>query len=156
GKRRRRGGAGRRRRTPAGRHDVALAQPLPAGPDHGQAMGSRQGQATARPGWPMTGLRRPAARTTLTILFVLVVAAWGGFLGLRHLSARTSALDALENLSLDWRYSLAGARALPRGVVIAAIDEETIRQAGAFPLPRGVLAQIVRGIARYNPQVICV
>jgi adenylate cyclase len=104
----------------------------------------------------MMALRRPSARTTLTILFVLIGAAWGGFLGLRHLAARASALDALENLSLDWRYSLAGPRTPPRGVVIAAIDEETIREAGAFPLPRRALAQIVRGLARHNPQVICV
>jgi adenylate cyclase len=101
-------------------------------------------------------LRRPAARTTLTILFVLLGAAWGGFLGLRHLAARASALDALENLSLDWRYTLAGPRTPPRGLVIAGIDEETIHEAGSFPLPRGVLARIIRGIARYNPQVICV
>ncbi len=104
----------------------------------------------------MMALRRPSARATLTILFVLIGAAWGGFLGLRHLAARASALDALENLSLDWRYSLAGPRTPPRGVVIAGIDEETIRQAGAFPLPRSALAQIVRGIARHNPQAICV
>jgi adenylate cyclase len=104
----------------------------------------------------MMALRRPAARTTLTILFVLLGAAWGGYLGLRHLAARASALDALENISLDWRYSLAGPRTPPRGVVIAGIDEETIRDAGAFPLPRGALAQIVRGIAKLNPQVICV
>jgi adenylate cyclase len=104
----------------------------------------------------MMALRRPSARTTLTILFVLIGAAWGGFLGLRHLAGRASALDALENLSLDWRYSLSGPRTPPRGVVIAAIDEATIHEAGAFPLPRSALAQIVRGIARLNPQVICV
>jgi adenylate cyclase len=51
---------------------------------------------------------------------------------------------------------LVGPRIPPPGVVIAAIDEDTIRQAGAFPLPREVLAKIVRGLARYNPQVICV
>jgi adenylate cyclase len=84
----------------------------------------------------MMVLRRPSARAILTILFVLIGAVWGGFLGLRHLAARASALDALENLSRDWRYSLAGPRTPPRGVVTAAIDEETIRQAGAFPLPR--------------------
>ncbi len=104
----------------------------------------------------MMALRRPAARTTLTILFVLIGAAWGGYLGLRHIAGRASALDALENLSLDWRYSLTGPRTPPRGVVIAGIDEATIHEAGAFPLPRSALAQIVRGIARLNPQVICV
>jgi hypothetical protein len=62
----------------------------------------------------MMALRRPSARTTLTILFALIGAAWGGFLGLRHLAARASALDALENLSLDWRYSLAGPLTPPR------------------------------------------
>jgi adenylate cyclase len=104
----------------------------------------------------MIGLRRPSPRAVLTLLFVVLGAAWGGFLGVRHLAALGSALDPLENLSLDWRYSLEGPRMPPRGVVIAAIDEDTIRQAGSFPLPRNVLAQIVRGLARYNPQVICV
>ena len=104
----------------------------------------------------MMALRRLSARTALTILLVLIGAAWGGFLGVRHLAGRASALDALENLSLDWRYSLSGPRVPPRGVVIAAIDEATIHEAGAFPLPRSALAQIVRGIARLNPQAICV
>jgi adenylate cyclase len=104
----------------------------------------------------MIAIRRPSPRAVLTLLFVALGAAWGGFLGVRHLAALGSALDPLENLSLDWRYSLEGPRMPPRGVVIAAIDEDTIRQAGSFPLPRNVLAQIVRGLARYNPQVICV
>jgi adenylate cyclase len=100
--------------------------------------------------------RRPSPKAALTLLFVVFGIAWGGFLGARHLAAVGSGLDQLENLSLDWRYSLVGPRIPPPGVVIAAIDEETIRQAGSFPLPRNVLAKIVRGLARYNPQVICV
>jgi adenylate cyclase len=101
-------------------------------------------------------LRRPSPKAALTLLFVVFGIAWGGFLGARHLAAVGSGLDQLENLSLDWRYSLVGPRIPPPGVVIAAIDEDTIRQAGSFPLPRNVLAKIVRGLARYNPQVICV
>ena len=104
----------------------------------------------------MIAMRRLSARTVLTLLFLVLGIAWGGFLGMRHLAAVGSALDELENLSLDWRYALVGPRIPPPGVVIAAIDENTIRQAGAFPLPREVLAKIVRGLARYNPQVICV
>ena len=104
----------------------------------------------------MIAIRRPSPRAALTLLFVVLGIAWGGFLGARHLAGIGSALDQLENLSLDWRYSLVGPRIPPSGVVIAAIDEDTIRQAGAFPLPRDVLAKIVRGLARYNPQVICV
>jgi adenylate cyclase len=61
------------------------------------------------------------------------------------LAARASALDAAENLSRVWRYSLAGPRTPPRGVVIAGIDEETIRQAGAFPLPRIKLRHLKKG-----------
>jgi adenylate cyclase len=104
----------------------------------------------------MIAIRRPSPRAALTLLFVVLGAAWGGFLGMRHLAGLGSELDQLENLSLDWRYSIAGPRIPPRGVVIAAIDEDTIRQAGAFPLPRNVLARIVRGLAKFNPQVICV
>jgi adenylate cyclase len=104
----------------------------------------------------MIAMRRSSPRTALTLLFAVLGIAWGGFLGARHLAGVGSALDQLENLSLDWRYSLVGPRIPPSGVVIAAIDEDTIRQAGAFPLPRNVLAKIVRGLARYNPQVICV
>jgi adenylate cyclase len=100
--------------------------------------------------------RRPSPKAALTVLFVVFGIAWGGFLGARHLAAVGSALDQVENLSLDWRYSLVGPRVPPPGVVIAAIDEDTIRQAGSFPLPRHVLAKIVSGLARYNPQVICV
>jgi adenylate cyclase len=62
---------------------------------------------------------------------------------MRHLAAVGSALDELENLSLDWRYASVGPSIPPPGVVIAAIDENTIRQAGAFPLPREVLAKIL-------------
>jgi adenylate cyclase len=104
----------------------------------------------------MIGISRPTAAGALTLVFVVLAAAWSGFLGIRHLAATGAALDRLENLSLDWRYLLAGARPPPRGVVIAAIDDETIRQIGSFPLPRNALARIVRAIAARNPQVIAI
>jgi adenylate cyclase len=104
----------------------------------------------------MIQIRRSSIRTALTVFFVVLGAVWGGFLGARHVAALGSELDRLENLSLDWRYALRGVRAAPRGVVIAAIDDETIAQAGSFPLPRGVLAQIVRGLAAYNPQAVAI
>jgi hypothetical protein len=59
---------------------------------------------------------------------VLIGAAWGGFLGLRHLAARASALDAPEKFSLDWRYSLAGPLTPPRhacGYALANRDHDT-------------------------------
>jgi adenylate cyclase len=104
----------------------------------------------------MMVLRRPSARATLTILFVLIGAAWGGFLGLRHLAARASALDALENLSLDRRYSLAGPRTPPPR------RRHRRHRRGDHPPGRRVsaAAQCARadraGDCRHNPQVICV
>ena len=55
----------------------------------------------------MMAIRRPSPRAALTLLFVVLGVAWGGFLGMRHLAAIGSGLDQLENLSLDWRYSCA-------------------------------------------------
>jgi adenylate cyclase len=102
----------------------------------------------------MRPIGRPAAAATVTLLFIVLGAAWGTFLGARHLAALGSPLDRLEMLSLDWRCALAGTRAVPRGVVIVGIDEDTIARAGSFPLPRGVLARIVRALAAADPQVI--
>src|SRR5262245_33271742 len=104
----------------------------------------------------MIQVRRPSDRVALTWLFVVLGAVWRGFLGARHIAAVGSELDRLENLALDWRHSLDGIHAAPRGVVIAAIDDETIAQAGSFPLPRGMLARIVQGLAAGNPQVVAV
>jgi adenylate cyclase len=104
----------------------------------------------------MIRIGRPAATAILMLIFVLMGAAWGGFLGARHVAARESALDRFESLSLDWRHSVAGISEPPRGVVIAAIDDATIAQAGSFPLSRSVLARIVRTLAACDPQVIAV
>ena len=43
----------------------------------------------------------------------------------------------------DWRLLIAGERTPPDGIVIVAIDDETVRRVGAYPLPRALLAQIV-------------
>src|SRR5262245_11233553 len=99
-------------------------------------------------------LRRPAFETLLTCAFVLVGLAWGGFLGARQVSGSGSALDRLENLTVDWRFSLTGARPVPRGVVIAAIDDETVHEAGRYPLPRQLLAKIVRALAANEAQAV--
>jgi adenylate cyclase len=104
----------------------------------------------------MIRLRRRTAVAVVTLLFIVAGAAWGAFLGIRHVSALGSPLDRLENVSLDWRYALAGVRKVPRGVVIVAIDDATIAQAGSFPLPRTALARIVRGVAAHNPQVVAI
>jgi adenylate cyclase len=99
---------------------------------------------------------RWAFETWLTCAFVSVGALWGGLLGARHLDGRGSALDRLEYVTVDWRFTLAGARPVPRAVVIAAIDEETVRRAGGYPLPRELLARIVGAVAVHKPHAIAV
>jgi adenylate cyclase len=100
----------------------------------------------------VTFIGRPSAATVTAVVFVVLAAAWGGILGVRQITSTSSVLDRLEDLSLDWRYAIAGVREVPRGIMIAAIDDETVRRAGS--LSRGVLARIVRGLAAYGPQVV--
>jgi len=101
-------------------------------------------------------LGRPSSGVLLVGAFILIGAVWGGFLGARQLGAVDTALDRVEYLTLDWRFSLAGPQPAPRGVTIVAIDDETVRQAGGYPLSRSVLARIIRGLAAYGPQVIAI
>jgi adenylate cyclase len=99
-------------------------------------------------------LRRPSSGVLLAGAFIVIGVVWGAFLGARQLGAVDTALDRLEYLTLDWRFSVAGPYPAPRGVTIVAIDDETVRQAGGYPLSRSVLARIIRGLAAYGPQVI--
>ena len=101
-------------------------------------------------------MRRPTFETLFTWTFVLVGVLWGAFLGARQIAGIDSGFDRLEYLTLDWRFLLAGARPAPRGVVIAAVDDETLRAVGGYPLPRDVLAQIVRELAAHDPQAIAI
>jgi adenylate cyclase len=92
----------------------------------------------------------------LTLCFALLGLLWGAYLGFHQIAGIDSGLDAIEYLMVDWRFALLGVRPAPRGVVIAAIDDETIREAGIYPLPRTVVARIVRGLADLAPQAIAV
>ncbi|MGA2125328.1 MAG: adenylate/guanylate cyclase domain-containing protein [Xanthobacteraceae bacterium] len=102
----------------------------------------------------MMRVGRPSFETLLTTAFVLSGLAWGGYLGARQIEGDATGLDRLEHLTVDWRFALAGPRAAPRGVVIAAIDNDTVNAFSGYPLPRDGLARIIRGIAAYDPQAI--
>jgi adenylate cyclase len=104
----------------------------------------------------MMQLRRPSFETLLTCTFVLIGLTWGGFLGARQVAGTGSVLDRWENLTVDRRFQLAGARPAPRGVVIVAIDDETVREAGRYPLPRQMLAKIVRALAAHEALAVAV
>jgi adenylate cyclase len=99
---------------------------------------------------------RPSFETLLTCAFAVIGVVWGGYLAAPHLAGVESRLDRLENLTVDWRFSLAGAQPAPRGVVIVAVDDETVREVGGYPLPRNVLARIVRGVAAHDPQAVAI
>jgi adenylate cyclase len=99
-------------------------------------------------------MRRPTFETVFTWTFVLAGILWGLYLGARQIAGVDSGLDRVEYLTLDWRFQLAGARSAPRGVVIAAVDDEALREIGSYPVPRDTLARIVRALAAMGPQVI--
>jgi len=92
----------------------------------------------------------------LTCGFVLLGVLWGGYLGAAQIAGRDPGVDRFENLTADWRFVLTGPRPAPSNVVIAAIDDETIAQAGGYPLSRSLLARIILAIAAQNPRAIAV
>lgn len=100
---------------------------------------------------PVLGL---TARTVHAVLLLALALLWSGLLAARHLEGRETLLDRLEHPLLDLRFLLAGPRPAPESVVVVALDDETIREAGAYPLPRGVLARLVRAIAERRPRAI--
>jgi len=102
----------------------------------------------------MMRVGRPSFETLLTTAFVLSGLAWGGSLGARQMAGDATGLDRLEHLTVDWRFALGGPRAAPRGVVIAAIDDDTIKEFSGYPLPRNGLALIIRALAACDPRAI--
>ncbi|MBV8106234.1 MAG: adenylate/guanylate cyclase domain-containing protein [Hyphomicrobiales bacterium] len=101
-------------------------------------------------------MRIDAARLSslLTTAFVAAALVLGAWLGLKQMMGVASVLDRVENLTLDWRFLLAGARPAPDGVVIVAIDDQTVSEAEGHTLSRKTLARIVRAIADFHPRVV--
>ena len=97
-----------------------------------------------------------SASRWLTGGFVAAALVFGAWLGLRQMMGVASSLDRVENLTLDWRFLLAGARRAPDGVVIVAIDDQTLSEAEGHALSRTMLARLVRAIADFNPQAVAV
>jgi adenylate cyclase len=94
------------------------------------------------------------ASRLLTAGFLATALMSGAWLGLKEARGVASSLDPVENLTLDWRFVLAGARPAPPGVVIVAIDDETLGEAEGHALSRGTLAQITRAIADVHPRAL--
>src|SRR5271166_5425941 len=90
----------------------------------------------------------------LTSGFVAAALVCGAWLGLKQTMGVASGLDRIEDLILDWRFLLAGARPAPPGVVIVAVDDQTLSEAEGHNLSRETLARIVRAIADFHPRAV--
>jgi adenylate cyclase len=69
-------------------------------------------------------------------VFALVLASglailWGGSLALSHWRGDISLLDRIEAPLADLRFLVQGQRPAPDSVIIVAIDDETVQEAGA-------------------------
>jgi adenylate cyclase len=89
-------------------------------------------------------MRLRALRATHAVLAVALALAWSGFLASHHLAGRASFLDRIEAPLLDLRFTLAGPRPAPPDILVVAIDDETVREVGTYPLPRSAIGRIVR------------
>jgi adenylate cyclase len=99
-------------------------------------------------------LEGATASRLLTSGFLAAALVCGAWLGLKQTMGVASGLDRVENLTLDWRFLLAGARPAPDGVVIVAIDDQTLSEAEGHNLSRETLARIVRAIADFHPRAV--
>ncbi|TGD97958.1 CHASE2 domain-containing protein [Methylobacterium nonmethylotrophicum] len=98
--------------------------------------------------------RWPITRVVHAVLLLVLATLWSGLLAAWHLEGRETLLDRLEFQLLDLRHLAIGPRPAPDAVVIVAIDEAAIREAGAYPLPRAALARLVHGIADRQARAI--
>src|ERR1700691_6686319 len=99
---------------------------------------------------------RPGPSRLLTAAFLAAALVVGAALGAQEIDGLASPLDRIENLTLDWRFLLAGARPAPSSVVIVAIDDETLSEAGSGAPTRDMMARLVRALAAFHPRSIAI
>jgi adenylate cyclase len=99
---------------------------------------------------------RPGPSRLLTGGFLAAALVVGAALGALEVNGLASPLDRIENLTLDWRFLLAGASSAPSGVVIVAIDDEALSEAGSDVPTREMMARIVRAVTSFHPRSIAI
>jgi len=99
---------------------------------------------------------RPGPSRLLTGAFLAAALLVGAALGALEINGLASPLDRIENLTLDWRFLLAGARPAPPGVVIVAIDDEALGEAGGDAPTREMMTRLVRALAGFHPRSIAI
>jgi adenylate cyclase len=90
----------------------------------------------------------------LTCAFIAAALLCGVWLGRQQALGVASSLDRLENLTLDWRFLLAGERSAPSGVVIVAIDDQTLSEATDHAPSRQMFARLVRAVSDHHPRAV--
>src|ERR1700675_4302155 len=124
---------------------MVMTVPDHALPDHG------------RSGW-LGWLRRFSVRQVdlalalLVTLTGLVVFAFAGIGG--NSQAGFLFLQNIEQRSLDMRFAARGERPHDESIVIVGIDEKTLQNVGAFPLPRTAYASLVNRLSAGGASVI--
>ncbi len=96
------------------------------------------------------------AQGALTLVSILCALAWSTFLILPHLRGEATLLDRIEAPLTDLRFLLAGPRTAPEDVVLVAIDDESVRAAGGYPVSRAYLARLLRRLAEAKPKAVAV
>ncbi|MBM6581581.1 adenylate/guanylate cyclase domain-containing protein [Microvirga sp. BT689] len=93
-------------------------------------------------------------RFAIPLIAAALAGLWGAGLALLHWQGGSSILDRLEAPLIDLRFLIQGPRPVPEGITIVAIDDQTVQQVGAYPLPRATMAQLVSAVGRMSPKVI--
>src|SRR5687767_7978728 len=93
-------------------------------------------------------------RFAIPLIAAALAGLWGAGLALWHWQGGSSLLERLEAPFADMRFVIEGPRQAPDGVTILAIDDRTVQQVGAYPLPRTTMAQLVSSIGRMRPKAV--
>ena len=88
------------------------------------------------------------------IVAVALAGLWGAGLSVVHLTGEPWFFARVEATMVDLRTLVRGVRQPPPDVLIVAIDDETVRQEGKYPLARGTLARLVDKLSAAGARVI--
>jgi adenylate cyclase len=93
-------------------------------------------------------------RALLPLVAVVLAGLWGGFLGLWHLRGEIWFLDRVEATMVDIRTLLRGPVQPPNSVALVAVDDDTARGEGKYPLSRATLARLIDEIGRQGASAV--
>jgi adenylate cyclase len=88
------------------------------------------------------------------IVAIVLAGLWGAGLAVVHLTGEPWFFARVESTMVDLRTIVRGVRKPPPDVLIVAIDDETVRQEGKYPLARSTLARLVDRLSSAGAKVI--